>query len=95
MRFFGLVIVALLVGPAHAQEEKCKIEDYVARQSGQFVIINGATTCDRGHLAYRLYDGEKFIASGTARIRGFVFQTIEEIAVPEEMNMKYVIDRQP
>lgn len=92
LRFAAALMFALsFVTTAHTQEKDCEVEDFIAKQSGQFVAINGASTCESGYLAYRLYDGETFIGSGTARIRGFVFQTFEEIDMPERLTMKYVI----
>lgn len=71
----------------------CAIEDWTFKREGKHTLINGATTCAAGRIDYRLYDGEKFLASGFTFIKGYAFQDYIELPkTPAEMSIKYSIE---
>lgn len=85
------VALSLMALPVIAQDKGCEVEDFAAKHTGNHLLISGATSCADGRLAYRLYDGEEFLASGTSQIVGFTFQIIQRLDNPANLNMKYVI----
>ena len=78
----------------------CEIEDwrYVA-QSGDRLMLEGVTTCDKGRIIFRLYDGEgdaaKFVGTDDTYIEGHVFKTyVRDIQPPQALSIKYSIEPQ-
>jgi len=75
----------------------CEIEDWRFRsQAPEYTVIDGAATCARGRLSYRLYDGDsdEFLAAGSTYIRGFVFEEFVEIGpTPSSLVIRYSISQ--
>jgi hypothetical protein len=75
-------------------KDGCKIEDWSYTEKADNIYINGSTSCEKGKLTYRLYDGKthKFIASNFTYIEGFAFQSYTDGVVPSSLEIKYTID---
>jgi hypothetical protein len=85
------------VGTPDAAERtsgSCEIEDWKYENKAGSIYLNGTTTCPKGKLIYRLYDGQtgEFIASDETYIRGYSFQSYTDGLVPQGMKLKYVIE---
>lgn len=88
--------VILTAGPAGA----CEVEDwrwtYTALMNA--LHIEGVTTCAKGEMSIRIYDGEgekrKFLAVDSAYIERHIFQSIVTgiEGKPAKLTIKYTID---
>ena len=88
--------VILTAGAAGA----CEVEDWRWKYTAMMnaLQIEGVTTCAKGEMSVRIYDGEgekrKFLAVDTAYIERHVFQSIVTgiEAKPAKLTIKYTID---
>lgn len=78
---------------------KCEIEDWQHTYTGmmEWLVIDGATTCDAGKIRLRLYDGEgdtqEFIGVETAYINGHIFKAmLLQAEKPKALSIKYSIE---
>ncbi len=75
----------------------CKVEDwrwYAPMEN--MLMIEGSTTCDKGRIRLRLYEGtednRKFLAVDSGFIRGHTFKAlISNIKKPKSPSIKYSI----
>ena len=77
----------------------CEIEDWRWNTTlGDFLTVEGVTTCDKGLIRIRLYDGEgddrKFVGVATGFVSGHTFDAIAENieTKPQALSIKYSIE---
>ena len=101
----GLIAAAaaalLCAGVVHACDDHhgaCEIEDWRWNIAmGNFLTVEGVTTCDSGLIQIRLYDGEgdarKFVGVASGFVNGHVFNAIAENVdtKPQALSIKYSI----
>ena len=88
--------VILTAGVAGA----CEVEDWRWKYTAMMnaLQIEGVTTCAKGKMSVRIYDGEgemrKFLAVDTAYIERHVFQSLVTgiEAKPAKLSIKFTID---
>ena len=104
----GLIAAAaaglLCVGVAQACDDHhgtCEIEDWRWHTAmGNFLMVEGVTTCVKGFIQIRLYDGEgdhrQFLGVASGFVSGHVFDAIAENidSRPQSLSIKYSIDPQ-
>lgn len=89
-------VVVLAINPSLASG-KCKVEAWRAYAAGaSMLFIEGATTCAKGEIVIRLYDGSgesaKFIGLADGYIEGNAFKVIaSRINKPSVLTIKYNI----
>lgn len=103
-KLFPLLTAVTLLWPtaAHACDDhvgKCEIEDWKHTYTPMMraLLIDGVTTCNKGEIKLRLYDGEgearKFVGVETAYIEGHIFKALLiPVAKPMALAIKYSID---
>lgn len=89
----SLIVILLSATPVAAQEINCKIEDWRSTMVlGNILQIEGVTTCKKGMIHIRLYDGEKFIGLGQGIIEGNTFTTMTQgVSNPANLKIKYSV----
>ena len=94
-RYLALAAIACLL-PLHAHAGDCKVEDWRFLDfstSTPRIKIEGTTTCEKGHITIRAYDGSgKYIGNDNTFIRGHAFNAYIEGQVPKDMSIKYTIE---
>ncbi len=73
--------ILLNVGIAVACDDhvgKCKVDAWrhIYTPGVDMLMLEGSSTCDKGHIRIRLYDTEKFIGVSEAFIEGHAFQAV-------------------
>ena len=95
-----IVMAALAVILTAGAASACEVEDWRWKYTAMMnaLQIEGVTTCAKGEMSVRIYDGEgekrKFLAVDTAYIERHVFQSIVTgiEAKPAKLTIKYTID---
>lgn len=75
----------------------CEIEDWRWNTAlGNFLTVEGVTTCDKGFIRIRLYDGDqrKFVGVANGFVNGHTFDAIAENidSPPQALSIKYSIE---
>ncbi len=95
-KFFAALLLLFVFSAAASAE--CKIEDWRSyTQLGNYLIVEGATSCPSGLISIRLYDGKgenkKFLGLAEGIVSGHSFQAIaQNVSKPQELSIKYSID---
>ena len=74
---------------------ECEIEAWTWNTTGQYLIIDGVSTCDKGRIYLRMYDGNGgFIGVERTRIKAHTFRAIYSSlkASPSDVSIKYSIE---
>ena len=101
-----IVLASVIVGwlwcaPAWTCDDqggKCKVEDWRwYSSSAGMLMIEGSTTCDKGRIRFRLYEGtgdkRKFIGVDSGFIEGHTFEAVMmNIQKPKAPSIKYSIE---
>ena len=96
----ALAIVPLFLGSALACDDhigSCEIEDWRWYTTGDFLSIEGSTTCDSGFARIRLYEAtgaeKQFLGVAEGLIEGHALTAIAtNINRPQSLSIKYSID---
>lgn len=94
----GLAAVVMCAGSLLACDDhvgKCEMEAWrVLNPMGRMVVVEGATTCDKGDIRMRFYDGDKFLGVADGIISGHAFSaTALDINVKgADLKIKYSIE---
>ena len=76
----------------------CEVEDWRWYTTGDYLTIEGATTCASGEVVIRLYKGEgeaaRFLGVADAYIEGYTFTAIAQgiDPPPQSVSIKYAIE---
>ena len=73
-------VAAFIAFGGHAHEpvsDSCSIEDWSWKMRGNYLYLNGRTTCTRGILDFSLYHNGNYLLSSWTPIRGHVFEYVE------------------
>ena len=72
---------------------ECEIEDWLAKELGGTMLLEGVATCDTGRVTLRLYDNDTFVAMERAYIEGHAFRTlVHDVETKTTYELKYSID---
>lgn len=93
--FIAFIAAFLSIVSVSAQEIKCKIEDWRSNVVfGNILQIEGVTSCNKGTIHIRLYDGKKFIGLGMGVIEGNTFTTMTQgVSEPKNLKIKYSVSK--
>ena len=93
-RALALLIISL---PISAQTLACKIEDwrwYVSDATDDTIWLEGTTTCRKGKIAIRAYDGDdNFLGMTQGYITGYTFKDyMDNVRAPQSLSIRYSIE---
>ena len=77
---------------------ECEVEDWRWYSAiAGMVIVEGVTTCDKGKIRFRLYEGtgdnRKFLGTDSGYIGGHAFKAVVmKIGKPKNLSIKYSIE---
>ena len=94
------IVAALAFIFAAGSAEACEVEAWRWYHTAiiDMLSIEGATTCENGHLILRVYEGEdenrRFLGVDTAFIRGHTFQAMVSAitTAPITVTIEYTVD---
>ncbi len=104
--FMLLAAIPLCLGSALACDDHvgdCEIEDWRWRSplpEGSFIVLEGSTTCDKGNIRIRLYDGAgsdaQFLGIADGTVDGHAFKALaERVPLNARLSIRYSISPPP